>query len=154
MHEIDEDVSVTTVNRENYARSDLGFYVMPSREIRLASVLVNLCGIKANRLAKWLKVNKAQMSMWLNGKEPLPPARRQEIAEIASFRRNALLDCIEGETGRQYREDRTEYCEFYFDEETGCAVMAILETALEQELDALRELDGAPPRRKGERYFK
>ena len=66
--------------------SNLGFWAMPSRDVRLLCLVLQLFASRGEDVAVWLGVTRQRVNQWSTGREPMPLSRQKQLLEIMERR--------------------------------------------------------------------
>ena len=90
---LDRLVSVSSSDPER-PRTDLGFCVMPSRDVRLLCLTLQLFATRGWEVANWLGVTRQRVNQWSTGREPMPVFRRKQLLEIMTRRVDHMREVV------------------------------------------------------------
>ena len=122
--------------------SDIGFWLHPSRDVRLLRLALQVLGTRQEGIASDLKVSQQRVGQWATGREPMPMFRQKQLFEIMQRRLEVMRIVIEGKSPMM-AEDRREQEEDgrYHDDEMAGWLLECMDQVMREEAERLRVVD-------------
>ncbi len=119
-------------------RSNLGFWAMPSRDVRLLCLTLQLFASRGEDVALWLGVTRQRVNQWSTGREPMPLSRQKQLLEIMERRVEMVRGIIFGD------KRITEALDVGFlDADAAKTVITLLDTVMLEEAERLKDVESA-----------
>ena len=112
--------------------TDLEFWFMPSRDVRLLRLTLKVLGTSTSDVAEWLGVSRQSVANWSSGREPMPWSRQVQLYEVMQKRLGLMRRVIFGRS-----PFLAEMKEHYLDYDAAEALVTLLDAVMAEEAERL-----------------
>ncbi len=117
--------------------SNLGFWAMPSRDVRLLCLTLQLFASRGEDVALWLGVTRQRVNQWSTGREPMPLSRQKQLLEIMERRIKLVRNIIEDNLVADALDDG------FLDTHAAQTVITLLKEVMLEEAQRLKDVESA-----------